>query len=70
MNSRDDDAIFSKLLNFRLKVSLPFHSNAPDTEEREEGVAWGNYRSLPKNETGIMITSGPKQVTRTRVSFE
>ncbi|XP_060793455.1 membrane-associated guanylate kinase, WW and PDZ domain-containing protein 3a isoform X2 [Neoarius graeffei] len=36
-------------------------SNAPDTEEREEGVAWGNYRSLPKNETGIMITSGPKQ---------
>lgn len=35
--------------------------NGPDTEEREDGVAWGNYKSLPKNETGTMITSGPKQ---------
>lgn len=66
MNSRDDtNAIFSELLNFRLMVSLTFHSNGPDTEEREEGVAWGNYKSLPKNETGIMITSSPKQVTHT-----
>lgn len=35
--------------------------NGPDTEEREDGVAWGNYKSLPKNETGTVITSGPKQ---------
>ncbi|KAK3518954.1 hypothetical protein QTP70_016221 [Hemibagrus guttatus] len=36
-------------------------SNGPETEEREEGVAWGNYKSLPKNETGTVISSGPKQ---------
>ncbi|XP_053338045.1 membrane-associated guanylate kinase, WW and PDZ domain-containing protein 3a isoform X1 [Clarias gariepinus] len=24
--------------------------NGPETDEREEGVAWSNYRSLPKNE--------------------
>ncbi|XP_058266520.1 membrane-associated guanylate kinase, WW and PDZ domain-containing protein 3a isoform X2 [Hemibagrus wyckioides] len=36
-------------------------SNGPETEEREEGVAWGNYKSLPRNETGTVINSGPKQ---------
>ncbi|XP_047662885.1 membrane-associated guanylate kinase, WW and PDZ domain-containing protein 3a isoform X1 [Tachysurus fulvidraco] len=33
----------------------------PETEEREEGVAWGNYKSLPRNETGTGMGSGPKQ---------
>ncbi|XP_037397175.1 membrane-associated guanylate kinase, WW and PDZ domain-containing protein 3a isoform X3 [Pygocentrus nattereri] len=32
-----------------------------DTEERKEGVAWAEYRSLPKSEMGTMITSGSKQ---------
>lgn len=35
--------------------------NGLETEERKEGVAWTEYKSLPKNETGTMITSGPKQ---------
>lgn len=38
-------------------------STIPETEEREEGVAWGNYKSLPRNEAGTGIGSGPKQVT-------
>lgn len=53
----------TKLLNFRLMAALTFLSNGPETEEREEGMAWGNYKSLPRNETGTVINSGPKQVT-------
>ncbi|XP_062871145.1 membrane-associated guanylate kinase, WW and PDZ domain-containing protein 3a [Trichomycterus rosablanca] len=35
--------------------------NGPDKEEREEGVAWTDHKSLPRSDTGTMITSGPKQ---------
>uniref|UniRef100_W5LFR3 Membrane-associated guanylate kinase, WW and PDZ domain-containing protein 3 n=1 Tax=Astyanax mexicanus TaxID=7994 RepID=W5LFR3_ASTMX len=35
--------------------------NGLETEERKEGVAWTEYKSLPKSEMGTMITSGPKQ---------
>ncbi|KAI5095999.1 membrane-associated guanylate kinase, WW and PDZ domain-containing protein 3 isoform X2, partial [Silurus meridionalis] len=35
--------------------------NGPKTEEREEGMVWGNYKSLPKNESGNTLTSNTKQ---------
>lgn len=35
--------------------------NGPETEGREEGVAWSNYKSLPKSESATVINSGPKQ---------
>ncbi|XP_076840136.1 membrane-associated guanylate kinase, WW and PDZ domain-containing protein 3a isoform X2 [Brachyhypopomus gauderio] len=35
--------------------------NGLEAEERKEGVAWVEYKSLPKNEMATMITSGPKQ---------
>ncbi|XP_072512613.1 membrane-associated guanylate kinase, WW and PDZ domain-containing protein 3a isoform X1 [Salminus brasiliensis] len=35
--------------------------NGLEMEERKEGAAWVEYKSLPKSEMGTMITSGPKQ---------
>ncbi|TSL61244.1 Membrane-associated guanylate kinase, WW and PDZ domain-containing protein 3 [Bagarius yarrelli] len=36
--------------------------NGTETEGKEDGVVWSNYKSLPKNESGTVCNSGPKQV--------
>uniref|UniRef100_A0AAY5EHL1 Membrane-associated guanylate kinase, WW and PDZ domain-containing protein 3 n=1 Tax=Electrophorus electricus TaxID=8005 RepID=A0AAY5EHL1_ELEEL len=43
------------------QVASKDDGNGLEAEERKEGVAWAEYKSLPKSETATMITSGPKQ---------